>query len=159
MIVDKLDQEFKLFMRWRGVNIDSQLFDLTFEEPQNFAQYRQADIDSARIATFAQLEPFPYMSKRYLMKRYLGMSEQEMSENETMWAEEQGEVSNAPAEDPSLRNVGISPGGIASDLDNVAPPAESEAMPGEAPGATQGMSPMGGPQPGAGAPAAAAPMV
>jgi hypothetical protein len=159
MIVDKLDAEFKLFMRWRGVNIDSQLFDLTFEEPQNFAQYRQADIDSARIATFAQLEPFPYMSKRYLMKRYLGMSEQEMSENETMWAEEQGEVDNAPAEDPSLRNVGISPGGIASDLENVAPPAEGEAVPGEAPGATQGMSPMGGPQPGAGAPAAAAPMV
>jgi hypothetical protein len=159
MIVDKLDQEFKLFMRWRGVNIDSQLFDLTFEEPQNFAQYRQADIDGARIATFTQLEPFPYMSKRYLMKRYLGMSEQEMSENETMWAEEQGEVSNAPAEDPSLRNVGISPGGIASDLDNVAPPPEGEAVPGEAPGATQGMSPMGGPQPGAGVPAAAAPMV
>jgi hypothetical protein len=159
MIVDKLDQEFKLFMRWRGVNIDSQLFDLTFEEPQNFAQYRQADIDSARIATFTQLEAYPYMSKRYLMKRYLGMSEQEMSENETMWAEEQGDVDLATPEDPSLRNVGISPGGIAGDLENVTPPAEGEMMPGEAPGATQGMSPMGGPQPGAGAPAAAAPMV
>jgi hypothetical protein len=159
MIVDKLDQEFKLFMRWRGVNIDSQLFDLTFEEPQNFAQYRQADIDSARIATFTQLEAYPYMSKRYLMKRYLGMSEQEMSENETMWAEEQGDVDLATPEDPSLRNVGISPGGIAGDLENVTPPAEGEMMPGEAPGATQGMSPMGGPQPGVGAPAAAAPMV
>jgi hypothetical protein len=99
------------------------------------------------------------MSKRYLMKRYLGMSEQEMSENETMWAEEQGDVDLATPEDPSLRNVGISPGGIAGDLENVTPPAEGEMMPGEAPGATQGMSPMGGPQPGAGAPAAAAPMV
>jgi len=155
MIVDKLDAEFKLFMRWRGVNIDSQLFDLTFEEPQNFAQYRQADIDSARIATFAQLEAYPYMSKRYLMKRYLGMSEQEMSENETMWAEEQGEVDNAPAEDPSLRSVGISPGGISSDLDNVTPPAEGDMAPGAAPGEMQGMSPMGGAQPGAAAGAAA----
>jgi len=155
MIVDKLDAEFKLFMRWRGVNIDSQLFDLTFEEPQNFAQYRQADIDSARIATFAQLEAYPYMSKRYLMKRYLGMSEQEMSENETMWAEEQGEVNDAPAEDPSLRSVGISPGGIASDLDNITPPAEGETAPGAAPGEMQGMSPMGGAQPGAAAGAAA----
>lgn len=158
MIVDKLDQEFKLFMRWRGVNIDSQLFDLTFEEPQNFAQYRQADIDTARIGTFTALEAYPYLSKRYLMKRYLGMSEQEMSENETMWAEEQGDVEVASPDDPSLRNVGISPGGIAGDLDNVAPPAEGEMMPGEAPGATQGMSPIGGPQPAA-APAAAAPMV
>jgi hypothetical protein len=160
MIVDKLDQEFKLFMRWRGVNIDSQLFDLTFEEPQNFAQYRQADIDTARIGTFTALEAYPYLSKRYLMKRYLGMSEQEMSENETMWAEEQGDVDIATPDDPSLRNVGISPGGIAGDLENVTPPSEGEMMPGEAPGATQGMSPMGGPQPGAGAPAAsAAPMV
>jgi hypothetical protein len=155
MIVDKLDQEFKLFMRWRGVNIDGQLFDLTFEEPQNFAQYRQADIDSARIATFAQLEAYPYLSKRWLMKRYLGMTEQEMSENETMWAEEQGDVEQAPAEDPSLRSVGIGPGGIASDLENVTPPVEGGEL---GPGEMQGMSPMGGMQPGAAAGAAQAPM-
>jgi len=155
MIVDKLDQEFKLFMRWRGVNIDGQLFDLTFEEPQNFAQYRQADIDSARIATFAQLEAYPYLSKRWLMKRYLGLSEQEMSENETMWAEEQGDVEQAPAEDPSLRSVGISPGGIAGDLENVAPPPEGGEL---GAGDMTGMSPMGGPQPGAAAGAAQAPM-
>ena len=152
MIVDKLDAEFKLFMRWRGVNIDSQLFDLMFEEPQNFAQYRQADIDTARIATFTQLEAYPYMSKRWLMQRYLGLSEQEMSENETMWAEEQGDVAQAPVEDPNLRSVGISPGGIAGDLANVEPmPAEGEAGPAQ----MQNMSPMGGPQPGAAAGVAA----
>jgi hypothetical protein len=154
MIVDKLDAEFKLFMRWRGVNIDSQLFDLIFEEPQNFAQYRQADIDSARIATFTQLEAYPYMSKRWLMKRYLGLSEQEMSENETMWAEEQGDIEQAPVEDPNLRSVGISPGGIAGDLDNVAPlPAEGDLSA----VSPQGMSPMGSTQPGAAAGVAPAP--
>jgi hypothetical protein len=145
-IIEKLDSEFKLFMRWRGVNIDSQLFELIFEPPQNFAQYRQADIDSARIATFTQLEAYPYMSKRWLMKRYLGLSEQEMSENETMWAEEQGDVEQAPAGDPSLRNVGISPGGIAADLESVALPAEQPPEGGEiAPGAGSpiGASPVG----------------
>jgi hypothetical protein len=65
MIVDKLSTEFKMFLRWRGFNIDNQVFDLIFEEPQNFAQYRQADVDSARIATFTQLEAFPYLSKRF----------------------------------------------------------------------------------------------
>ena len=139
-IIEKLDSEFKLFMRWRGINIDSQLFELIFEPPQNFAQYRQADIDSAKIATFTALEAYPYMSKRWLMKRYLGLSEQEMSENETMWAEEQGDIEMAPAEDPTLRNVGISPGGIAADLESVAPPVE--APEGQvAPGAA---SPVGG---------------
>lgn len=154
MIVDKLDQEFKLFMRWRGINIDGQLFDLIFEEPQNFAQYRQADIDTARINTFTALEQIPYMSKRFLMKRYLGMTEQEMSENEEMWAEEQGDVEQAPVEDPNLRSVGISPGGISGDLENVETPAEPGA-PGELPNTGGQMSPMTGGQPAApaGAPA------
>ena len=121
MIADKLDSEFKLFMRWRGFNIDGSLFDLSFNEPQNFAQYRQADIDSARIATFTQLEPLPYMSKRWLMKRYLGMTEQEISENETSWAEEKGDTELSTPEAPGLRSVGVSPGGIQSDLEGLGP--------------------------------------
>ena len=151
-IIEKLDQEFKLFMRWRGINIDSQLFELIFEPPQNFAQYRQADIDTAKIATFTQLEAYPYFSKRYLMKRYLGMSEQEMSENETMWAEEQGETEIATPPEPNLRNIGVSPGGIAQDLENVAPetlPPGTVPPPGEQVGA-QAAQAAASPAPGAG---------
>ena len=140
MIVDKLDQEFKMFMRWRGINIDSSLFDLVFEEPQNFASYRQADIDSARIATFTQLEQYPYMSKRFLMKRYLGLSEMEMAENEMMWNEEQGDVETAPVENPSLRGMGISPGGIQSDLEQASVEGDAGAE-GAIPGAEGGAAP------------------
>ena len=126
MISERLDEEFKMFMRWRGITIDGQLFDLSFNEPQNFAQYSQADVDSARIGTFTQLEQYPYFSKRYLMKRYLGMSEQEMSENEVMWAEETGENTVNDGEDidssAGLRSVGITPGGIDNDLEAVSVP-------------------------------------
>lgn len=122
LIADTLDREFKLFMRWRGINIDNQLFDLVFTEPQNFAQYRQADVDAARIATFTQLEGFPYMSKRFLMKRYLGMSEAEIAENEIMWKEEHGENSTSSTGDiGGLRSVGITPGGIEADTEQFAP--------------------------------------
>lgn len=124
MIVDKLDQEFKMFLRWRGINIDGQIFDLCFNEPQNFAQYRQADIDSAKIGTFTQLEQYPYFSKRFLMKRYLGMSEQELTENEMQWREEQGETDNTGPGQANLRNVGITPGGISNDLENSEMPPE-----------------------------------
>ena len=132
LIADKLDSEFKLFMKWRGFNIDGSLFDLTFNEPQNFAQYRQADIDAARIGTFTQLEQYPYLSKRWLMKRYLGMTEQEISENETAWAEERGDTDLAQPDAPGLRSVGISPGGIGADLEGLGPEpgAEAGAMPG-----------------------------
>lgn len=117
MVVDKLDQEFKMFMRWRGINIDGQIFDLTFNPPQNFAQYRQADIDTAKITTFTALEAFPYFSKRFLMTRYLGLSETELKENEMMWREESGEAAQNDVDQANLRNVGITPGGIAGDLE------------------------------------------
>jgi hypothetical protein len=156
MIVDKLDQEFKMFMRWRGINIDGQIFDLTFNPPQNFASYRQADIDSAKIQTFTQLEQYPYFSKRFLMKRYLGMSEMEMSENEMQWAEEKGKSEDAAPGQANLRNVGVTPGGLASDLQNVTPEPGAEGAPaggalgGEAGGGVG--SPTGGPGPAASAP-------
>ncbi len=148
MIVEKLDQEFKMFMRWRGINIDGSLFDLIFKEPQNFAQYSQAEADTARIATFTQLEQYPYFSKRWLMERFLGLSEQEMNENERLWSEEQGDVEAAPVPGADLRSVGITPGGITSDLEAVTPPPEAGlGMPGEA-----GAPVPGAPAPGAGAP-------
>ena len=148
MVIEKLDQEFKMFMRWRGVNIDGQLFDLQFNEPQNFAQYRQAEVDGARIGTFTQLEAFPYFSKRFLMQRYLGLSEQEMSENETMWLEEKGDKTEAAADDLGLRSVGITPGGLDSDLNMATPPAEGEAgAEGSAPAAPA--APGAAPAPGA----------
>ena len=141
MVVEKLDKEFKLFMRWRGVNIDGQLFELMFNEPQNFAQYRQAEVDLARINTFTQLEAFPYLSKRFLMTRYLGMSEAEMAENERMWNEEQGDTDAAPAEPAGMRSVGISPGGIQADMDNLETPEAGDAS---APADAGAASPTGG---------------
>jgi hypothetical protein len=149
MIADKLDSEFKLFMRWRGFNIDGSLFDLSFNEPQNFAQYRQADIDAARIGTFTQLEQYPYLSKRWLMKRYLGMTEQEISENERAWAEERGDAELAQPEAPGLRSVGISPGGLQNDLEGLGPEM--------APGPDTGGPGLGGVAPATPAPGGAQP--
>ena len=151
LMASALDKEFKLFMRFRGINIDSSVFDLKFNEPQNFTKYRQVEIDTARITTFTQVEQIPYMSKRFMMKRYLGLSEEEMQENEEMWAEEHAEAEIAKPEDPNLRSVGVSAGGLGADLENVEP------MPDEggegAPAGPEGAGAPGGE--GAPAPAAA----
>ena len=153
MIADTLDQEFKMFMRWRGINIDGQLFQLRLNEPQNFAQHRQVEIDAARIGVFGQLEQVPYFSKRFLMKRYLGLTEEEMTENQEMWLQEQGETPEDGDLDVGLRSVGITPGGIANDMEAIGqvPAAPDQAeLGGEQPGlATPGLG--GAPQPGAGA--------
>lgn len=120
LIVDNLDREFKMFLRWRGFNIDSSLFKLYFNEPQNFAKNNEAELDNLKIGTFSSLEQIPYMSKRFLIQRYLGWSETEMSENDRMWAEEHDleEDKYTKDDDNNLRPVGISPGGMQSDLDN-----------------------------------------
>jgi hypothetical protein len=127
LIAEKLDMEFKMFMRWRGINIDNSLFELRFNEPQNFAKYRQAEVDQVRINTFVQLEPVPYLSKRFLLERYLDLSEEEMTRNDELWAEENGKVQDTEAPESGLRAVGVSTAGIQQDMDNLAP---APGMPG-----------------------------
>jgi Bacteriophage T4-like portal protein (Gp20) len=116
LIMQKLDDEFKMFMRWRGFNIDSGIFKITFGPPQNFASYRQSELDVTRISAFTQLESFPYFSKRFLMKRFLGLTEEEMLENETMWREEREEPEVTTTQGQDLRSIGITPSGIESDV-------------------------------------------
>jgi hypothetical protein len=118
LIGDKLDTEFKMFMRWRGISVDSKLFNLKFNEPQNFSKYRQAEVDGVRINAFGQLEGFPYLSKRFLLKRYLDLSEEEMQENEEMWAEENEEADVSGTGEADLRSVGVTPGGVDADLES-----------------------------------------
>ena len=113
----KLDEEFKLFLRWRGFNIDTGLFQLQFNPPQNFAAYRQSELDTARVATFASMEAFPYMSKRFALERFLGLSEEEIKKNEKMWSEENAEEADDESKGSDLRNIGVSTGDFDADQD------------------------------------------
>jgi post-segregation antitoxin (ccd killing protein) len=116
MVVETFDLEFKIWLESNGVNIDPGLFELKFNPPQNFAAYRQAELDTQRVALFAQLQEIPYLSKRFSMKRFLGMSEEEIKENERMWREENGDTLKPPAADGSeMRGVGVSLGGLGAE--------------------------------------------
>ena len=135
LIAATFDREFKMFLKWRGVEIDNGTFELRFNEPQNFSSYRETEMDQAKITTFTALEGYPYMSKRFLMQRYLGMTEEEMVENTKMWREENADVS-VESELPSMRSVGITPGAMTADIDAFETPAEPIA--GEDPAAGGG---------------------
>jgi hypothetical protein len=133
------------------------LFELKFQPPQNFASYRQAEVDGQRINTFNTIQAVPYMSKRFALKRFLGLSDEEIADNEQLWKEEKN-MANITGTDASgeLRSAGLSAAGIDADLemdgDTSAPDdlASPEGAP--PPGADTG----GGTMPGA-APAPAAP--
>jgi len=117
MIIETFDLEFKIWLNNNGVNIDNSLFELKFNTPQNFAAYRQSELDTARVNTFASLQEVPYMSKRFAMKRFLGMTQEEITENERLWKEENtGKLSSTSDSAGQMRSIGVTPGNVQADM-------------------------------------------
>lgn len=156
-----LDKEFKLFLKNRGIEIESNLFELQFYPPQSFSQYRQMQMDSEQVNLFSSLmgtEASKYISKRFALQRYLGWNDDDILKNEQLWKEENakkvkektGAQTVSGGEPVGLGGLGIRP--EAGDLDLGLPEegGEEGAVPGEE-GATP--APTGGaPAPAAGTP-------
>ena len=146
------DEEFKLWIKNKGYSMDNALFEIKMNPPQNFAQYRQTEMDQQRVGTFVQVSELPYMSKRFALKRYLGLTEEEMTDNAALWAEENDVKQKTPTKSSQLRTGGVTQAGIASDLDNLEDPQAPDTgePPAQTPGATPGQPPVPGTTPGAG---------
>ncbi len=139
-IIAEFDLEFKTWLIETGINIDNALFELKFNPPQNFAAYRQSELDNARVQTFAALQEVPFMSKRFALKRFLGLSQEEITENERMWKEENGTLVSAAMNAASeMRSVGVTPGGISADMD-----AQSAEAPDDLAAQAENPAPEGG---------------
>ena len=91
MLNDTFDEEFKRYARYSGVNLSADRFKIRLNTPQNFAKYRQIELDNSYINTFKNVYDLPFISRRFAMKRWLGMTEDEILTNEKMWAEENKE--------------------------------------------------------------------
>lgn len=118
LVADEFNNDFKKYLLEKGVNIDVSMFDIKFQTPQNFASYRQAELDNNRIQTFSQVAALPYISNRYALMRFLGMSADELAENERLWREENDEKfkvkpTSSAAE---MRSAGITSANIQQDL-------------------------------------------
>ena len=143
-----LDNEFKLFLRHRGIEIPSSLFDLQFTEPQSFSQYRDIELESQRATLFSQIEGVGYLSRRFLMKKYLGLTEDELVENERMWRDENDIKSEAEIDAKGdLGSLGLRSGDVEgfepTDVD-----AEVDDIDGDVPGVDDGgESPISGEAP------------
>tara|TARA_A100001015_G_scaffold263601_1_gene310679 strand:- start:5295 stop:7034 length:1740 start_codon:yes stop_codon:yes gene_type:complete len=118
LLIEEFDQEFKRYLLEKGVNIDTAMFDIKFTPPQNFAAYRQTELDNQRIGTFAQIQAIPFMSNRFTLQRFLGLSPEDIAENERLWREENDENLQPPQADGAgeMRSVGISGAGISADI-------------------------------------------
>ena len=142
---DVFDTEFKLYLHNKGISVDSNIFDVKFNPPQNFAAFRQTEMDTARVTTYTTVAAVPFISKRFALKRFLGLTQEEIVENETMWKEENVDDDTELPANAELRSVGITANGMGSDMSALsgatsAPPPEGEpgaeaapAAPGTAP--------------------------
>lgn len=141
-IIETFDYEFKFWLSNRGINIDNSLFEIKFNNPQNFAAYRQAELDTVRANVYTNVSQIPHLSKRFSLKRFLGLTQEEITENEKLWREENASNLKAPLNAAGeLRTAGITPGGIEADQSgqnaeapaDMAAAAEAPAGGGEAP--------------------------
>jgi len=118
-IIRTLDREFKMFLNYKGIEIDSSTFKIELTTPQNFSSYRELDMDIQRAQLFGSLEAVPYLSQQFKLKKYLGLTQDEMKDNEHYWKMENKYNTDATSE-VGLRNVGVRPGPSAP-LDMEAP--------------------------------------
>ena len=154
LVNEQLDREFKMYLDKKGINIDFNLFDLKFNPPQNFAAYRQAEMDTARVTVYGSVSQIPHLSKRFALKRFLGLTPEEMAENEQLWREENIDEDKDPGVQAELRSAGITPGGLSTDLtafDQAGmPPPDMQTPEAGAPNmGIAGATPGAGPTPGA----------
>jgi hypothetical protein len=149
LLNEPFDTEFKLYLHTQGINVDNNVFEIKFNKPQNFAAYRQAEMDTARVNTFNTMVAVPFVSKRFAMKRFLGMTTEEVAENERMWREENIDEDQYLSASSELRGAGITANGMAADTAalsgaDTAPPPEAG---GEAPADGAAAAPAGGTAP------------
>jgi hypothetical protein len=149
LLTDVFDEEFKMFMHSKGMNIDPALFELQFNPPMNFASSRQATIDAERINTFNTIVAVPFMSKRFALKRFLALTDEEVAENERLWAEENGKGQPTTTDSAGeLRSAGLSAAGIENDMGDASDMTAPEDLTAEAGEGEEGQqSPAAMPQP------------
>lgn len=153
-IQEDLDKEFKLFLKYRGIDLDSGTFFLEFNKPMNFSSYRDIQLDSERATLYGQLAGVPYLSNQFTLKKYLGLNEDEIRENEELWRQENNAaLSDVVSTDTAagLNTMGIRPESEGSldldaepDLGDIEQPVDTDVAP-TAPQAPQApASPTGG---------------
>ena len=129
LITDPFDIEFKAYLHTQGINVDSNIFDLKFNPPQNFASYRQAEMDTARVNTFNSMVAIPFISKRFALERFLGLTREEIAQNATQWKEENIDEDQYLSASSEMRGAGITANSMSSDLGSLsAPEPEAGAM-------------------------------
>jgi len=92
---DTFDFEFKLYCKVRDVNVNAADYDMHFNEPTNYDEFKQNARDQDNISVWQSIKDEPYISRRFGLKKYMGWTEDEIVENEKMVMEERFDPKDA----------------------------------------------------------------
>ena len=120
-IQEDLDREFKHYLKWRGIDIDSGTFYIEFNAPMNFTSYRELQIDNERAQLFNQIQAIPYLSNQFKLQKYLGLTDDEIKQNEALWRKE-NDVNQFVTIDTENTEASLGSIGIRPDSDEVVDP-------------------------------------
>jgi hypothetical protein len=87
-INDTFDAHFKAYMKSAGLKVDPQLFKIKLADPQNFSDYKQAEVYEKLLGNYTNVKDDETLSVRYKQMHFLGMSEDDIQENEALLKQE-----------------------------------------------------------------------
>jgi hypothetical protein len=103
------DKEFKDYLKENGIQIDENLFTLKLPEPQNFAVYREAELQAQLFTNFGSAQDIGYFSKRFIMGHFLKFTQADIQTNEALLRQERGIPKGGkeiPIKDPVTGDIG-----------------------------------------------------
>ena len=107
-VQEDLDLEFKMYLKFKGIDIDNSGFRMLFNKPMNFSSYRELQLNTERAQMFNQVGNLPFMSKRFALQKYMGLSDNEMKQNEELWREENDYTKyQDDSKNAALKNIGV----------------------------------------------------
>ena len=92
---DAFDFEFKMYCKVRDVNILGSDFDMEFNDPTNYEDFKNNARDQDNIAVWSSVKDEPYISRRFSLKKYMNWTDDEIVENERMILEERFDPKDA----------------------------------------------------------------
>jgi hypothetical protein len=84
------DQQFKAFLKSSGLKIDPDIFKIKLPDPQNFKDYKNAEVYEKMLSNYGNVKDDKTMSVRLKQRIFLGWNEDQIQENEILLKQENG---------------------------------------------------------------------
>ena len=89
-LIDTFSNQFKSYLKSAGINVDPRIFKLKLPDPQDFADYKQAEVDEKRLSNYSNVKDDKTISMRMKQRMFLGWTEDQIQENEALRKQEEG---------------------------------------------------------------------